>query len=233
MKGIKILCIATALAALPMHAWAQDKVEVSVGADLVSNYIWRGQDLGGVSIQPGATVSYQGFSLGAWGSASFDGDGGNTKELDLTLAYSNGGFTIGVTDYWFGGDDYFHYGAHSTTHVFEANVGYDFGVVALNWYTNFAGNDGINSNGKRAYSSYINADVPFKLGDLDWTFSVGAVPFKTSFYNGWTNGFEVSDLSLGVSKELKISDSISIPVFAKTTWNPATESAYFAFGISL
>lgn len=37
---------------VPATSIAQDKVEASVGADLVSGYIWRGQDLGGVSIQP-------------------------------------------------------------------------------------------------------------------------------------------------------------------------------------
>ena len=31
---------------LPAGLMAQDKVEASVGADLVSKYIWRGQDLG-------------------------------------------------------------------------------------------------------------------------------------------------------------------------------------------
>ena len=36
--------------AVPATSIAQDKVEASVGADLVSGYIWRGQDLGGVSI---------------------------------------------------------------------------------------------------------------------------------------------------------------------------------------
>lgn len=40
---------------------AQNKVEASVGADLVSGYIWRGQDLGGVSIQPSLGISYKGF----------------------------------------------------------------------------------------------------------------------------------------------------------------------------
>ena len=44
---------------------AQDKVEASVGADLVSGYIWRGQDLGGASIQPAAGISYKGFSCSA------------------------------------------------------------------------------------------------------------------------------------------------------------------------
>ena len=70
----------------------------------------------------------------------------DTKEFDLTLAYTIGGFNIGITDYWFntGGDEpdnrYFKYDAHSTNHVFEANIGYDFGVLSLQWFTNFAGN---------------------------------------------------------------------------------------------
>ena len=50
---------------VPATSIAQDKVEASVGADLVSGYIWRGQDLGGVSIQPSLSVAYKGFSLGA------------------------------------------------------------------------------------------------------------------------------------------------------------------------
>ncbi len=31
---------------------------------------------------------------------------------------------------------------------------------ALNRYTNFAGNDGLNKDGDRAYSSYVEADSP-------------------------------------------------------------------------
>ena len=58
--------------AVPAMGMAQDKVEASVGADLVSGYIWRGQDLGGVSIQPTLSVSYKGFSLSAWGTAGIE-----------------------------------------------------------------------------------------------------------------------------------------------------------------
>ena len=46
---------------VPATSIAQDKVEASVGADLVSGYIWRGQDLGGVSIQPSLSVATKGF----------------------------------------------------------------------------------------------------------------------------------------------------------------------------
>lgn len=227
-KGLLPLAL-TAL--LPATGVAQDKVEASVGLDIVSGYLWRGQDLGNVSIQPSAGVSYKGFSLSAWGSVGFDKE--DDKELDLTLGYGIGGFSVSVTDYWFNtGAGYFHYGAHNTAHVFEAQVGYDFGPVAVNWFTNFAGDDGLNKSGKRAYSSYISVAAPFRLGGIDWTAEVGATPWATTFYNDGANGFEVCDVTLKASKELKITDKFSLPVFAQLTWNPATEGAYFAAGLS-
>ena len=133
-KKMRVITVALLLSGLvPSTMMAQDKVEASVGADLVSGYIWRGQDLGGVSVQPSLEISYKGFSLGAWGSVGFEST--DTKEFDLTLGYSIGGFSVSVTDYWFntqvetGIDDdgetifatnkYFKYGAHSTAHVFE------------------------------------------------------------------------------------------------------------------
>ena len=60
------------LLGLPLAASAQNEVETEVGVDIVSSYIWRGQDLGGVSIQPSIAISYKGLSLEAWGSIGFD-----------------------------------------------------------------------------------------------------------------------------------------------------------------
>ena len=39
-------------------------------------------------------------------------------------------------------------------------------------------------------------------------------------------------VSLGASKDIKITDSFSVPAFAKVSVNPRTEGAYFAFGLS-
>lgn len=84
-KSFRKTTFLSALAiAVPAMGMAQDKVEASAGADLVSGYIWRGQDLGGVSIQPTLSVSYKGFSLSAWGTAGIEKE--DTKEIDLTLA---------------------------------------------------------------------------------------------------------------------------------------------------
>ena len=229
VKGLALLIACFAASA----AVAQDNVEGTVSADFVNQYIWRGQDLGDVSVQPTLGVAYKGFSLTAWGSVGLS-DNSDTKEFDLTAAYQTGAFHIGITDYWFNvpNGKYFHYDAHSTSHVFEGNIGYDFGPVALNWYTNFAGNDGLNKSGKRAYSSYVEASVPFKLANLDWTATVGAVPYATSFY-AKANGFAVTNVSLRAAKDIQVTRSWSIPLFAGITANPSTQKAYLVCGFTL
>ena len=218
-----------------MTALAQDEIETTICGDVVSSYIWRGQDLGNASLQPTLGVGYKGLSLTAWGSVGL-ANADDTKEFDLTLAYSAGGFNIGVTDYWFNAgldpeNRYFKYDAHGTNHVFEANVGYDFGVASLQWFTNFAGNDGFNKDGKRAYSSYVEVVVPFKLATVDWTATAGAVPYATDFYG--TNGFAVTNLSLRATKDIKVTDSFTIPVFGQVTGNPCSQKAYLVLGFTL
>ena len=232
MREMKYLALAL-LAILPTAATAQEKVETTVSADVVNQYIWRGQDLGDVSLQPTLGIDYKGFSLSAWGSVGLS-DKDDTKEFDLTASYGVGGFHVGVTDYWFNSpnEKYFSYASHKTSHVFEGNIGYDFGPVAFNWYTNFAGNDGVNKSGKRAYSSYAEATAPFKLGGCDWEATVGFVPYATSFY-GDANGFAVTNLGLKATKEIKVTDSFVVPIFAGVTANASTEKAYLVFGFTL
>nr|WP_235335948.1 hypothetical protein [Bacteroides caecigallinarum] len=210
---------------------AQDKVEASVGADLVSGYIWRGQDLGDVSVQPAVGLSYKGFSLSAWGSVGFDAT--DTKEFDLTLGYEYGGFSIAVTDYWFTSyDSPARYSDYKNAHTFEVGVGYDFGPLAVNWFTNFAGSVGENEKGKDAYASYVSISAPFKLGGIDWSAEIGATPWANDFYNGYSDGFKVSAISLQASKEIKVTDSFSLPLWAQAIWNPTIKGAYFVAGIS-
>ena len=211
------------------------KVETTIKADFVNEYIWRGLKLGDVAVQPTFGVGYKGLSLTALGSYGLS-DKDDVKELDLTLGYTIGNLNIGITDYWFSeGLDpdarYFKYDAHGTNHLFEANIGYDFGPVALQWYTNFAGNDGTNKSGKRAYSSYFEASVPFRLATVDWIATAGAVPYATTTYG--TTGFAVTNLSLRATKDIRITDSFSIPIFGQLTGNPCSQKAYLVFGFTL
>ena len=230
----KIVLFALGLV-MSMTTNAQEKIETTIAADFVSNYIWRGLDCGDVSLQPTLGIGYKSLSLTAWGNVGLS-NSSDTKEFDLTLAYTIKGFNIGITDYWFNAgldpeNRYFKYDAHGTNHVFEANIGYDFGFASLQWYTNFAGNDGVNKDGKRAYSSYFEVNVPFKLVTVDWTAAAGAVPYATDFYG--TTGFAVTNLSLKATKEIKVTDSFSIPIFGQVVGNPCSQKAYLVLGFTL
>lgn len=231
MKKI-VLFVLGLVAGTATHA---QEIETTITTDVVNEYIWRGQDLGNVSIQPTLGIGYKGLSLTAWGSVGLS-EPLDTKEFDLTLGYTLGKLNVGITDYWFNAgldplNRYLKYDAHGTNHLFEANVGYDFGVASVQWFTNFAGNDGANKDGERAYSSYLEVVVPFNIAMVDWTATAGAVPFATDFYG--TSGFAITNLSLRATKEIAVTNSFSIPVFAQVTANPCSQKAYLAFGITL
>ena len=204
-------------------------VEAIIGVDLVNQYIWRGLDLGDVSMQPTLGIEWKGLSLSAWGSVGIS-DVSDDKELDLTLAYTIAGFNVGITDYWFSKGSYFQYKGGKTTHIWEANVGYDFGFLSIQWYTNFAGDDGLNKDGKRAYSSYFELSAPFRLGGLDWTAAIGAVPYATTSYDA--NGFCITNVGLRATKDFVIKKKYHLPVFAGLTANPRAEKLYLLCGIS-
>lgn len=93
------------------------------------------------------------------------------------------------------------------------------------------GNDGVNKNGKRAYSSYFETNVPFLLAGVEWTATAGAVPYATDYYG--TSGFAVTNLSLKATKDIKVTERFSIPVFGQVTGNPCSRKAYLVFGFTL
>lgn len=236
MKNFKNTTLAlAAMLACGTTAFAQDNVEANVSADIVSNYIWRGAKLDNAAIQPTLGVSYKGLSLTAWGSYGLT-DPNMKQEFDLTLAYSTGNFNVGITDYYADGDRYLYYNSHSTSHTFEANVGYDFGALSVQWFTNFAGADGTTEKGKRAYTSYVELNAPFALGGLDWNATLGCVPYSAcnGFYETNTTGsFAVTNIALKASKDIKVTDSFSIPAFAQIVANPSTQKSYFVVGFTL
>ena len=119
-----------------MSVWAQRQIEAHLGADIVSNYIWRGQDLGHVSLQPELSVAWKGLSLAAWGNVGLS-DKDDAREVDLTLSYETGGLSFGIVDYWNDANDsrYFYYKKDGTGHSFEGFVAYDFGPVKASWQT--------------------------------------------------------------------------------------------------
>ncbi len=229
MRKYFIILASTVSASLGLSfgAMAAEPVSASIGADLVSSYLWRGQKLDAFSIQPSMGLEWGGLSLSAWGSTGLTGSFG---EVDFTLAYTVGGFTVGVTDYFCADsfDSFFDYGKE-TAHVAEVNLGYDFGFLSLNWYTNFWGAMGLTPEAKNSYSSYFEIAAPFSLGGLDWSAAVGCSPWANDFYG--TGGFGVVNCSLSAAKDIEIG-SVTIPAFVQLMANPVDNHLFMCVGVS-
>ena len=232
MMTMRHLAATAVIWAVGMAALAQQKLETTVATDVVSQYVWRGQDLGSLSVQPVLGIAYKGFELAACGSVGI-ADTDDDTEIDITASFTTGAWNFCITDYWTDSPEarYFLYDAHRTNHLFEAGAGYDFGLFSLQWYTNFAGNDGETASGRRAYSSYLEASAPFQLGGCQWKAVAGVVPFATTYYE--TSGLAVTNLSLTATKEIALSQSFSLPVFAQLTANPCTQRAFLVVGVTL
>jgi hypothetical protein len=204
-----------------------------LGADLVSRYVWRGTDFGNSpAIQPWASYSNWGFTLGAWGSYSTNSN--SMQEADFFLSYDiKEVVTLTVTDYFFpngksSGNKYFEYDFDSTSHVFEVNATFN-GVkkipVTFSFNYNFMGAD--KDNGLYMELGYGNT---FK--SIDYNVFLGGGSGSYYLYEE-TDNFGIVNLGLTLSKAINITDSYSIPISTSIIFNPNAQGVYFVFGISL
>jgi hypothetical protein len=159
-------------------------------------------------------------------------------ELDFSIGYSVGGFSVGITDYYWNGTEGSFFDYYAENHLFEGNLAYTFGEkfpLTLSWNTFFAGKMDCNEDGKRQFSTYVEAAYDFSLGGMDFTASAGVAPWDSLVWlepaNGKT-GFQVSSISLRASKKLEITSTFSIPLFVQCIFSPATDASHLVAGFS-
>jgi len=239
--------LALLLALLPLGLMAQVTTSFDAGADLMSRYVWRGQNLGGSapSIQPYAEFTAGGFTLGTWGAITTSG-GLSVQENDLYLSYKiKDVVTLLVTDYFVfdeaaGNNHFFEFNQDSTAHLLEAAVSFDgtdkipFTLMAA---VNFWGADALKADGKKQFSSYIELGYNGKCKETEYNIFVGLTPTNPDTKNGeWGYyGEKAGFINIGIKakKEIKISDSFSLPVSTSFIVNPQSEKVFLVFGISL
>ncbi|MGD9557659.1 MAG: TorF family putative porin [Mangrovibacterium sp.] len=201
-----------------MHVQAQES-SWTAGMDIVSNYIWRGTKLGtGPALQPSIKFNTGGLTVGVWGS--FDANGYAEADPYFSYAFSNG-LSIGITDYFLPnseGSKLFD----ENSNAYEVNAGYATGGLSLS-------------------ANYIlnEAPVPASAGD-DLYFQAGYAFENFSLSVGAGDGWHTSDgdfnvchVGIGTTREIKISESFSLPVFGQVILNPEKEQLYVVVGLSL
>jgi hypothetical protein len=235
MKTIRgtFLLFISALSISTLQAQEEkSKVNLDLGLDIQSRYIWRGIQLGGnsASAQPWIEFSSGGFAIGSWGAYNLGGLGeGNEADLYMSYAISDA-FAVTVTDYFFPGEGTGGYFPYNDGHVFEAMLSYS-GPIGIMVATNFAGAIE-DENGDNAYSTYVEASYETEIGSTPLSLAVGGVFGDNNGYY-LTDGSGLINVTVGTSKEIKLSDSFSLPVNASITLNPDSENIYLTFGFSL
>jgi hypothetical protein len=197
---------------------------ISIGADIMSRYVWRGTDYGSSpSIQPSMELGLGGFALGIWGAYTTNLPG--VQELDLYASYTfSDVVTIGITDYFFPdevfGYDYYEFRTDSSAHILE-------GMASFNGLENLPLTFmvGYNFAYDSQNSTYFELGYSFSILDI----FLGA---GNGFYTSDGN-FNVVNLGIAVSKNIKITERFSLPVSASFITNPEAEKVHFVFGISL
>ncbi|MDA3823407.1 MAG: hypothetical protein PF450_12465 [Bacteroidales bacterium] len=217
-----VIGLALTFSAMNINAQEEPSSSFDVGADLVSNYIWRGSKFGtGPAVQPYVEFSAGNFALGSWGSFGITDN--ESPEADLYLSYGfDFGLSIGVTDYYFPGSDYFDYSTASGSHGFEVNLGYELGNLSIgaNYMLNEAPTAGT-----------AGGDMYFELG-----YSFEAVSLFVGGGDGWhtsTGDFAICNVGLSVSKEIEITEKFTLPLSGSVILNPEQKQFFLVFGVSL
>ena len=201
----------------------------SIGADVVSRYIWRGTDYGeSASIQPGLAFTTGGFKIGSWASYGVDPEAKGVNEHDLYLSYTVGGISVGVTDYYFPnlGFGFFDFdGDGEGGHTIEPFVSYT-GPESLPIML-FAG---ANVHNDPDNSVYLSASYPFAVDGVNLAFTTSASAGKSALYG--TDKFGIVELNLKASKAVSLTDNFALPLSVAYILNPYAEKSYLVFGVT-
>ncbi|MFH1197747.1 MAG: TorF family putative porin [bacterium] len=214
--------------------------ELSVGTDFVSRYIWRGADLGGntPSLHPTVEFSIAGLTAGFWGAYSLS-DWRGLNEVDIYLNYSielenSGSINFGVIDYMnpnsgvkLGNFNNYDDPEGSGAHYIELNLG-------------FTGTESLPISFSLNYFVHNLVDNPiyFEFGystsvnDIGLDLFLGGTPGDDGEYYGVAD-FSMIHFGFTASKEIKITEDFSLPLFGSIIINPASEDLFYVVGISL
>jgi hypothetical protein len=220
-RSVAIVAAAMALSAGVTVGVAAEKtlpVDLKIGADAVSKYVWRGQLLTDDPVfQPTATVSYKGLSLNLWGSLDMtdihetSGHIWRLQELDYTLAYAYSpldglDLQAGATAYTFPGTTF-----ASTTEVYaSAALSKVLLAPTLTVYRDIDEADSWYANAGVSHTFAFTEKLGLTLGaGLGW----GDSHYHDYYFGDRRNS--LSDLLLSSSLNYAVNQNLSLSLYLK------------------
>ena len=235
----KLIVCAALLFACAFGAAAQDW-SVSAGTEAATQYLWRGFAIAeSPTIVPTVTLNYEkdDFSFEAGYCSITELQREHYLEMDFWAAATYKGITFMALEQGCGNN----LGLGGYDDNFELTLSYELPFeicpATISWNTFVAGDDynlqaDFSNPFKRAYSSYVELDLPFEYKDFSVNATLGATPYRSDLYENEA-GFQFINLSLRAGYKLAVGDNFELPLYAQFTRNPLLGSNYFMLGCSL
>lgn len=227
-------------------SFGQD-LSFSFSSDIVTRYIWRGNEFGKYDfdfkstphIQPTAaltltTASELSISLGLWGSYGFNG---NYSETDLYLNFlmptNIGDLSLTFNDYF-----YPYYGISFTNfdgdglggHTLELNFSFQF---KEKFPLKFMISKNIHNDIKDDNSLYFELGYPIQISDVNIDLFAGVAQGKSIWHNVDVDKFSIVNTGFTAKKSLKISETFSLPISLSWVYNPHKKITYLVGKITI
>lgn len=200
-----VLCMTTLIGTTSLNAEYQ--VSFGASADVMSKYVWRGQDLvDDWVLQPGTYVSYKNVTASFWGNLDMtdeNGYKGEFSEIDLTLDYTAQVPGVDILSYSLGFINY-DFPASSADDTWELYWGFGLDVPASPSVTVYHDVDEVDGT----YVSFGIGHSIENLNDLGFGVDLGAsIGWGSSNYNKvyWgPSKSELNDLVLSAAMPFEI-----------------------------
>lgn len=244
----KLFLILFAIIPLFANAYDWEHVSLSGGAEVVSDYNWRGQNIGGLSIQPYVEFSTYGFNIGAWGSVgsgTYDDFNQLVPELDLYLSYTTPDehFTLGLTHYYYFDGPFFGVNYeniedkdrdYAQSEISVTIFGHEEYPLEIGFNMMFGSGDYRSANdhivmetltkAKKLFSTYIYLKYTFELDNVEIIPEIGLSPAPSmyTYYDESTNkhlGFAMNNISCKFNYTFLETDYVSMYTTADVFFN--------------
>jgi hypothetical protein len=216
MKSLKVISLALVLTFLvSVGSLYGEEIKTSgyVSADVMSNYVWRGQKLSNSwVVQPSVGITYGVFGANIWANYDSDakideGDGhGEFNETDITLNYSRSIDKITLT----AGYIYYALNNANDTQELYLSAGYDTLLKpTLTLYYDYDEGNGAFLVASISHSFEVSKDIALNLG-ASASYNI----------NNKVMGFDQDGKDFSNFYNAELSSSVSIPISKATTLTP-------------
>lgn len=205
---------------LTISYWGIAQITPEAEILIQSRHMWRGIKLGTApAIEPSVTLTKNNFSFNVWASVTTNN---SYSEVDLIPSWQLGEITFSLLDYYnpVPGENnrYLSLKEGISRHSLEFTIDNYWGDKnRLKWMAGvFLAGDKNEETGKPSYSTYLELKYPVSFLKLEAEPFVGLTPFKGLY----ADKFAVVNSGIVLTKKIKLSDSLSIPIVLTYTYNP-------------